>query len=116
MSEPTAAPYPPPPTQDEIWPAWRPVPINAPAAGLVLVGGDCLLGGWVIVESTGAAAASVNLRDGADAGGIMIAPIRLNAGQTSDGQVPYPGVLCKGGLFLDVVAGLVLGAVWVCDV
>lgn len=76
------------------------------ASGLVL-GGQTLLGGFSITETTGAAGATVDLFDGESAGGILIARIALLAGESTRDALPYPGLHCRGGLFANVVAGAI---------
>lgn len=79
-----------------------------PAAGWLL--------GWFVTETTGAAAAVVELHDGQDASGPLIAVIPLAAGTMSAVIGAIPGVPLTAGLFLRVVSGSVAGSVTVARV
>lgn len=92
------------------WPAIEPQ--SASITGQV-VAGECLLSGFTFAETTGAAAATVDLFDGGGTGGQFIARIALTPGQSQRDLLPWPGVHCEVGLFVNVVAGTVLGAAWV---
>ena len=95
--------------------AARPVQFGATAAGERLVSGPAILLGYSIRESTGAAAAAVRLRNGADATGAIVATIGL-AASGSDTQMPTdPGLICDVGVWLEVVSGSVEGSVHVRD-
>lgn len=101
-------------------PVWY-VPVQAlsfPAqgGGSILITGDLLLAGWSLYETTGAAVATVDLYDGGDATGQFIARVNLNPGQCVQEALPVPGVYLTRGLFVNVIAGSVAGAVWVRDV
>jgi hypothetical protein len=86
-------------------------PQPASATGLA-VPGECLLAGWSFAESTGAAVATVDLFDGSGVGGAFLGRVDLAAGASREFACPYPGVHCENGLFVNVVAGAVLGAVY----
>lgn len=69
------------------------------------------LAGYSIRETAGAVAV-VRLRDGVDAGGDLIAPIALAANASSAWWFMPHGISFGAGLFLEVVAGAVEGAVY----
>lgn len=77
---------------------------------LVNVGGAYL--GHSVKESTGNAAAEIDLYDGTGSGGILLCPITLNANESIRDWFPLPGVTVTGGLWADVTAGEVSGAVY----
>jgi hypothetical protein len=71
--------------------------------------GSGTLEGWSIRE-TAAAVASVRLRDGTTAAGSILAVVGLVA---SGGQtVPDVSIRFATGLYVEVVAGAVEGAIW----
>lgn len=95
------------------WHPVIPVPIAATAAGLAITARPCRLYGWSLVETTGAAIAACDLIDGGAAAGTEITPITLSAGQSTRDWLGRPGLLVQSGLFLNVTAGTVRGAVWI---
>ena len=92
------------------WPAIEPQTANA--TGLA-AGGELLLAGFAFAESTGAASATVDLFDGQGTGGQFICRVNLVASESVRESLPFPGVHCQTGVFVNVVAGAVLGSVWV---
>lgn len=89
-----------------------PVPSNGTGTP---IDGDVILAGFAFAEATGAAPATVDLIDGNGAAGTFIARVNLLASESVRESLPYPGVHCRTGLFVNVVAGAVLGSVWVID-
>jgi hypothetical protein len=83
--------------------------------GVAVWSGDIYLAGWVLTESTGAAAATVQLVDGNDANGIPIATVNLAQGQTSPVMLGGHLLVCQTGLFVRVTAGSILGSVFAAD-
>lgn len=77
------------------------------------IGGEARLYGYAIKESTGAAPAEVDLLNGADAGGDLVVPITLTAGQSARDWFGPQGVVMEGGIFANVTAGAVKGAIFV---
>jgi hypothetical protein len=94
---------------DSGWPAIEPQP--AAATGQAIAG-ELLLAGFAFAESTGAAAATVDLFDGGGVGGQFICRVNLVASESVRESLPFPGIHCEVGLFVNVVAGTVLGSVW----
>lgn len=87
--------------------------IAVPATGSQQVlGGPSLLMGWSFLESTGAAAATVEVYDGYGAGAQLVTAISLSAGQSTRDWLGPHGIYCSEGLFVNVVAGSVRGALW----
>lgn len=74
--------------------------------------GSIRLGGWSLVETTNAAVATVELWDGSVNGGGTLAVINLAAGQSLTKSMPGLGLVLRSGLFLNVTAGTVRGAIW----
>lgn len=88
-----------------------PVSIPTGRSGVVL-GGPLLLFGWSLRESTGTAPAQLDVYDGADATGQLVATITLIANESTRDYPSMPGVLCRRGLFVNAVAGSVAGVLW----
>jgi hypothetical protein len=91
------------------------VPFGPTGASFLPLTGDVLLAGWSVAESTGAAVASLDIFDGTDATGSLLASIRLAANESVQDSLPQPGVDAKVGLFVRVNAGSVIGALWLRD-
>jgi hypothetical protein len=64
-------------------------------------------------ETTGAAPASLVIRDGGNAASTMIAPITLLASESRSDTTHNDGILCTQGVLINVLAGSVQGAIWV---
>ncbi len=68
--------------------------------------------GFSLRETTGAAAALVYVRDGADAGGKLLSIVSLAAGESIRDWFGPGGLSVGAGVYLDVTAGQVEGAVY----
>lgn len=93
--------------------------LNYPGTGAVaanhqVLGGDVrAIAGWAIRETTGAAVATVRLRDGSTATGEVIAPVGIAAGGFAFFQPIGKGIeVATGKVFLEVVAGSVEGVIY----
>lgn len=75
--------------------------------------GSLRLGGWSLVEATGAAPATAQLRDGAASGGEVVAEISLGIGATDTRLAPGKGIHIDSALTLVVLTGSVRGSLWV---
>lgn len=89
-----------------------PVSIPAGQSGAV-TGGPTTLCGWSLRNTSAAAVAQIDLYDGADATGQLVATITLAANESTRDYLPQPGVTCRRGVYVNIVAGAVAGAVWV---
>ncbi len=88
-------------------------PINTALTSQKLSSSGGRLAGWSVRETSGAAPAVLRLRDGVDAGGDILATIALAANQGNSISMPGAGVGFALGLFLELVSGVVEGAVWI---
>lgn len=88
------------------------LPFDATSADVQLLTGLYVLRGWSVLETTGAAAASLLLRDGASTTAPVVASASLAQGTTSTSTTGTGGLLLRTGLYLDVTAGSVSGTVW----
>ena len=68
--------------------------------------------GWSLRETSGVASATVYLRDGTDDSGAMVAAIQLAAGESVRDSYFPGGLSLIAGLYVDVAAGQVEGAVY----
>ena len=89
-----------------------PVSIPLGQSGVV-VNGAALLYGWSLRETTGAATAQLDIIDGGDATGQLVATVVVPSGGSVADYLAGIGVLCRRGVFVHAVAGSVVGAVWV---
>lgn len=89
----------------------RPYPIPLGAG----VGGRPVLFGFAISESSGLAAAELDIYDGPVGGGGFLAfPITLTAGQSTDEWFGPQGILLRNGLRSTIANGAVQGSLFVC--
>jgi hypothetical protein len=100
---------------DEVGSPTNTVPIPTTVANVNVSSRAALLRGWSFRETTGVAAASIDILDGNDPGGELLATINLSAGQSIRENAPGYGVLVEMGPFLRVNSGSVQGAMWIID-
>src|SRR5487761_1489348 len=91
----------------------RIIPIPTDTASRVLASGRYLLYGWSLRETTGAAAASLDLYDGGGAGGTLAGSVGLASGGSSVAWFGENAILLEQGLYLDMLSGSVQGAFYV---
>jgi hypothetical protein len=84
------------------------VPVTA--SGLV-AGRRSFITGFSFTETTGTATASVQLITGQTAGGILLATINLAISESAREYLPWPWLLAKYGIFVNVASGAVAGSV-----
>lgn len=89
-------------------------PATAVTASRQVLGGDVReIGGWSITETTGAAVASVRIRDGSAAIAEVVARISLAASGGSFIMPTTKGIeIATGRIFLEVIAGSVEGVIY----
>jgi hypothetical protein len=85
-----------------------------PAAGAsgLLVGTAVVLLGWSLYESTGAAAAVMQLVNGNTVNGDIPAGLSLAAGASNPHSIGTPGVLLDKGLYFSAVSGQMAGSIF----
>ena len=93
-------------------PAASPILFPASSAGLVALGGSGLLVGIGVRETAGAAAA-FDVLDGTTSGGNVIVPYTLAANQSVREWFAPWGIDFTNGLFVNITAGTVRGALYV---
>ena len=90
-----------------------PVPFG-PVAGLVqVIGTDCILMGFSVLETTGAAPAEVDIIDGSTATGRPLAFVALTAGKSDHDTFSSWGIAIETALSVNVSAGTAKGVLWV---
>jgi len=89
----------------------RPVHVVTTTTTLQVVAVACLLVGWSFQETAGAAARAQVL-NGQDAKGSFAGFVSLAANGAVTDQASDEGVLCQGGVFLNVTAGSVQGVIY----
>lgn len=92
--------------------AARTLPLPSPAVDAKLYPRASVLTGITCRETSGVNAAVVNVYNGQDANGELVASLGIDKFET---RVLYPMVACPLGVYLGVVSGTVTGAVWVVD-
>lgn len=81
--------------------------------GAIIVSGRGVLKGWGFRETTGAAVATLNVWDGTANNGLLIAPLSLASAGHEAIWLGELGVSFTRGLFVEVTAGSIVGALWV---
>lgn len=94
-------------------PASEALEVPETVAGVPLVGGGGVLTGWTFKEPTNLTGNEWTLRDGERANAPILGTRTLAVNESVTDPLPQPGVLFRRGLFLDVQAGTVEGAVYV---
>lgn len=89
-------------------------PLSSLPAGGLVVGGDVLLMGLRVRETSGAAAASVDLFDGGQAGAFNVGSYGMVANGSAGDWFGPQGIALRTALFV-VVTGQVAGAVFYID-
>lgn len=90
------------------------IPATAVSVPFAFAGG-LAIGGWSFTETTGAAAASLELWDGGAQGGTSVAIINLGPGESIRDLMPGLGVIVRSNLQINVTAGSVRGSIWCAD-
>lgn len=92
-----------------------PMPAVTGPAGNQPQAGDCLVMGWAFWETTGAAGSVFNILDGNDANGLLVAQVKLSAGQSIRDTTGALGLYFRTGVFVQVLSGTVAGSIWGVD-
>lgn len=87
--------------------------VSSAAGSSRLVGQGCILVGWSIRETSGAAAAALTLYNGSDQTTQLVAGIGIVSGGSVVEGVGADGPFCDQGLFVHQESGAWSGAVWV---
>lgn len=92
---------------------WRvvPVPFTDVTTSVQITTMQCRVLSYNLQESSGTAAAQVDIIDGTSTTGIRLARINLATSESKEGDFDPPYVPSSGGLFVYVRAGSVTGTV-----
>lgn len=93
-------------------PAAQPITLATVTTSKLVNGGQARLMGWCLIETTGSAAASLDMYDGGDSSGQLIGPISLTASQSTRDWLSGEGIRLRRGLFVNVLSGSVRGVFW----
>lgn len=86
----------------------RPIQIPTTVTGQPVIQGNAWLAGWSLLETTGAAGASCELKSN----GNTVAVIGIGSGLSSNIYYGDKGIYCRGDITLVVLSGSVRGAVY----
>lgn len=95
--------------------AARPIPVGTLSTSrrIFYVSGRFRLRGFGLKETTGTTTAEVDIYDGEDGGGQLIAPINFAANESVREWWSGDGMGCEHGVALVWVSGSVSGSVWI---
>lgn len=88
------------------------VDFSARSTGLAIVGFSVILFGWALAETTGSAAAAVDIYDAPAATGIASFPVKLASGEFATAWFSGQGILFLNGVYLNPTSGSVAGSVF----
>ena len=91
----------------------HPVTFDLNAAGAALVSFACIVYGWSMRNASSSTLASLDVYDGTDHSGTSLFPINLAANQSGRDWFGPGGILFKNGLYINVTAQHVTGAVFI---
>jgi hypothetical protein len=94
------------------WGAPQPVQVLAVGADQLVISTEVRLCGWSLRETSAAAVAALRLRNGDSVGGPLVASIALASGGSDTVWLGDKGIRCGSGVFLDWLAGVFEGAIW----
>jgi hypothetical protein len=86
------------------WPI-DPIHVAPTTTGIQFITRAGRLYGWSFEESTGSAAAKLELVDGTSTGGLIIVSITLLANESTRDIWGKPGIRVQNGVFLNMVSG-----------
>lgn len=67
-------------------------------------------------ETTGSAAAAVEVIDGNDGNGLLVSHITLQPGQSMRDTTGFMGLYFRTGVYVNVLSGSVKGSIWGVDI
>jgi hypothetical protein len=93
----------------ELWRPARPAPFGKAITGYVV------LMGFAVAESSGTAAAELDIYNGTDTNGQLTHPITLDAGESTSEWYGPQGIEMAIGVYPVIAVGSVKGTVWIAD-
>ena len=88
------------------------VAFNLNATGAAVLGFAAVVLGWSMKNASGTTLAALDIYDGTDHTGTSLFPIQLAANQTGRDWFGPNGILFRNGLYINVTAQQVSGAVF----
>jgi hypothetical protein len=82
------------------------------AGSYTVCGFSVVLYGWTATETTGSAAASVDIYDNSDHAGYPVLPVRLAQGESAEAWYGDCGILFKDGVHVNVSSGAARGSIF----
>lgn len=70
--------------------------------------------GWTAAETSGSAACTINIYDGADTSGSIVLPVKLASGQSSTDWYGPNGIVFRNGVTVSMGAGASEGSIFYC--
>jgi hypothetical protein len=89
------------------------IPLATVTTDTILISRQCYLRGWSLRENTGSADAHLEFYDGLDNTGTLLAAVDIVKATSDQANWTGGGIRCRIGLFVNVIAGSVRGAVFV---
>lgn len=93
----------------QLWRAARPIPLGMTITGYVV------LMGFAVKESTGTAAAEVDIYNGTNNQGLLVLPATLTASQSTSEWYGPNGLEMSEGIYSVVSSGSAVGTIWIAD-
>lgn len=97
------------PAEIDLWRPARPSPLTMTVTGYVV------LMGFAVKESSGTAAAEVDIYNGTDNKGLLTLPVTLTASQSTSEWYGPNGLEMSEGLFVVIASGAATGTLWIAD-
>lgn len=88
------------------------VSFAATAGDVNIIRRSATIYGWFFRETTGSAGAIIDLYDGNDANSNLIGTVTLSSGEGRSVTFGPNGLIATVGVFVNTVAGTVVGGVW----
>jgi hypothetical protein len=89
----------------------RLIPVPTTTADTQVVNTECRLIGFTFAETTDSAVAEVQLFDGHDENGVLVAPIKIASGASMLSNCGLSGWPITAGIYLEVLSGSVQGSI-----
>lgn len=89
-----------------------PLPLKSQVNSVQLFTGRCLLRGYSVTNGA-TTAGGMNILDGQDATGMAVAVLNLAAATSATANTAARGVLMEQGIYVQLLAATVTGAIWI---
>lgn len=82
------------------------------SSSITVLGFSVILLGWAATETSGSAAATVNVYDATDHVGLIVLPIKLASGESAEAWYGDRGVWFKNAVHINVTSGQAQGTIF----